>query len=117
MSPQRIVQLLVSFLALTVVALLSERSHTLAAITAVMPLKVTVALLFVFSDTGGDGALSADFCRTAALATIPTAMFLGACWVGLRQGWSLGRVVVMGYAVWLAAIGAYRGVEWWVRGG
>lgn len=104
MSSQRILQLLVSFVLLTVVALLSERSHTLVAFAAVMPLKVTIAVRlwspgFVFGDSGGEVALSADFCRTAALALIPTAMFLLACWLGLRRGWPLGRVVVVGYVV------------------
>jgi hypothetical protein len=43
MSTQRIVQVLISFAVLTVVALLSARERSLAAIAAVMPLKVTIA--------------------------------------------------------------------------
>ena len=117
MSTQRIVQLTLSFVVLTVVALLSERSRALAAIAAVMPLKVTIALFFVFSDTGGDRALSADFCRVALLALIPTAMYLLACWLGLGRSWPLGRVVAVAYGVWLASLGVYRGIEWWLRRG
>jgi len=121
-STQRIIQLAISFAVLTVVALLSERSRALAAIAAVMPLKVTIAKRlwspwFVFSDTGGDGALSADFCRVALLALIPTAMFLLACWLGLGKGWPLGRAMGVAYAVWLASLGVYRGIEWWLRRG
>ena len=115
MSTQRIVQLLISFAVLIVVALLSERSRALAAIAAVMPLKVTIALLFVFSDTGGDRVLAADFCRVALLALIPTAVFLLACWLGLGKSWPLARVVAVAYIVWLASLGVYRGIEWWLR--
>ena len=43
---------------------------------------------------------------------IPTMLFATACWFGFRQGWSLGRVLAVGYAVWLAAMGLYRLIEW-----
>ena len=115
MSSQRLIQLLLSFAVLTVVALLSERSHALSAITAVMPLKVTLALWFIFSDTGGDPALSASFCRTALIALIPTAIFLLACLLGFSRSWPLGRVLTVSYAIWLASVGVYRGLEWWLR--
>jgi uncharacterized membrane protein (GlpM family) len=114
-SSQRLIQLLLSFVVLTVVALLSERSHVLSAITAVMPLKVTIALWFIFSDSGGDPVLSSEFCRTALLALIPTAVFLLACVFGFSRTWPLGRVLLVGYAVWLVSVGAYRSVEWWLK--
>jgi uncharacterized membrane protein (GlpM family) len=117
MSTQRVIQLLLSFVVLAIVALLSERSRALAAIAAVMPLKVTIALFFVFTDTGGDRVLSADFCRVALLALIPTAMYLLACWLGLSKSWPLGWVVAVAYASWLLSLGVYRGIEWWLRRG
>lgn len=115
MSTQRIIQLLVSFILITVVAVLSERSRVLTSIAAVMPLKVALALWFVFADTGGDRVLSADFCRMALLALIPTAMFLVACWFALHRGWPVGWTIALGYAVWLVSLGLYRGTEWWIR--
>lgn len=115
MSSQRLIQLLISFVVLTIVALLSERSHTLSAIAAVMPLKVTIALWFVFSGSDGDLGLSAEFCRTALIALIPTAVFLGACISGFSRGWPLARVLGVSYAVWLVSIGIYRGFEWWLK--
>ena len=117
MSSQRLIQLLLSFVVLTIVALLSERSHALSAIAAVMPLKVTIALWFIFADSGGDLGLSSAFCRTALFALIPTAVFLLACVFGLSRAWPLGRVLGAGYTVWLVSVGIYRGLEWWLRRG
>ena len=117
MSPQKWLQLFISFVVLTIVALLSERSHFMSAVSAVMPLKVTIALWFIFGDTGGDLGLSADFCRTALIALVPTAIFLLACIFGLSRAWPLGRVLGVSYAVWLVSVGVYRGIEWWLRRG
>jgi uncharacterized membrane protein (GlpM family) len=115
MSTQRIVQLLISFVVITAIAFLSERSHVLASITSAMPVKLALALWFVFSDTGGDHVLSADFCRMSILALIPTMLFLAACWFALRRGWTLPQVIALGYAVWLLSVGVYRGIEWWIK--
>jgi hypothetical protein len=107
-------QLLISFLLITAIALLSERSRFMASIASAMPAKLALALWFVFSDTGGDRALTADFCRTTLFALIPTAMFLVGCWFALRQGWSLGWVIAFGYGVWLASVGVYWAIESWL---
>ena len=112
MSAQRIYQLLISFGILTAIAFISERSRVLASVVSVMPLNVTFALWFVSTSTGGDAAISADFSRMVTFGLIPTALFATACWFGFRQGWSLGRVLAVGYAVWLAAMGLYRLIEW-----
>jgi uncharacterized membrane protein (GlpM family) len=115
MSTQRIYQLLASFVILAVIAFVSERSHVLASVVSVMPLNVTIALWFISTSTGGDAAIAADFSRMVTFGLIPTMLFTTACWFGFRQGWSLGRVLTVGYAVWLAAMGIYRGIEWWLK--
>ena len=115
MSTQRISQLLVSFGILTAIAFISERSRVLAAVVSVMPLNITLALWFVSTNTGGDAAISANFSRMVTFGLIPTALFAAACWLGFRQGWSLSRVLIVGYAVWLTAMGLYRLIEWWLQ--
>jgi hypothetical protein len=115
MSIQRIYQLLVSFTVLAVIAFISGRSHVLAAVVSVMPLNITFALWFISTRTDSSAALLADYSRIATFGLIPTMLFTTACWFGFRQGWPFGRVVVFGYAVWLAAMGIYRGIEWWLQ--
>jgi hypothetical protein len=115
MSTQRICQLLVSFVTLAVIAFVSERSHVLASVVSVMPFNIAFGLWFVYTSSGGDTARSADFSRMVTFGLIPTILFTAACWFGFRQGWSFGRVLVLGYIVWLAAMGLYRGTEWWLQ--
>ncbi len=114
MSTQRIYQLLVACAVLTIIAFISAESRALASVLSTMPLNITFALWFVAGNTGGDTALAADFSRMVLLGLIPTALFAAACWFFFRQGWPVGRVLLASYGVWLAAIGVYRGVEWWL---
>jgi hypothetical protein len=115
MSTKNIYQLLVSCGVLTVIAVISERSHVLASVASVMPLNITFALWFVSTRADSSAALLADYSRMATLGLIPTMLFTTACWFGFRRGWPLGRVVIVGYAVWLATTGLYRGIEWWLQ--
>ncbi len=115
MSTQRIYQLLISFGIITTIAFISEKSRTLASVVSVMPVTVTLSMWFVFTSTGGNAALTSDFARMLVLGLIPTILFAVACWFGFRQGWPLARVLVVGYGVWLATMGVYRGIEWWLK--
>jgi hypothetical protein len=111
MSTQRICQLLVSFCIITIIAFLSERSRVLASIVTVVPLNITVGLWFIYTAVPGDAVAVAEFARMVLLGLIPTALFVVACRFGVRQGWPLWRVLVVGYAVWLAAMTVYRLVD------
>lgn len=114
MSTQRIVQLLISFASITVISLVSERSNVLAAIVAVMPINITVALWFIFTGSGGDAAVAADFARLAFLGLFPVMLFTITSWLCFRRGQSLRAVLVIAYAVWFAATVFYRVAERWV---
>ena len=113
MSTQRIVQLLISFAILTGVALISEKSRSLAGILAVLPINVTLALWLVASNNPDDSKLAADFSRMMLLGLLPGIVFLGVCWAAFRRGWSLPLAIGTGYVVWALAMGAYKGIEWW----
>ena len=115
MSTQRIYQLLLSFGVIAAIAYISEKSRVLASIVSVMPLNVTLALWFTYTNTDGNSTLSADFGRMLLFGLFPAVLFVVACWFGFRHGWPLGRVLVVGYAVWLAAMGLYRGIEWCLK--
>jgi hypothetical protein len=117
MSTQRIYQLLVAVCIITVIAFVSERSRSLAAVVSVMPVNITIALWFVFTSVDGDPGLMANFARMVMLGLIPTALFAVMCWFGFRQGWPLWRVLVTAYAVWLVTIGIYRFVDSWLTKG
>jgi hypothetical protein len=111
MSTQRIIQLVVAIGILIAIALVSERSRVAASILSVMPFNITIALWFVYSAVDGNPSLTAGFSRMVLLGLIPTALFVVACWIGLRHGWPLWQVLIVGYIVWIAAMGTYRIID------
>lgn len=117
MNTQRIVQLLIAISILIAIAFVSDRSRVAASILSVMPFNITIAIWFVYTGIEGDPVLTADFARMVLLGLIPTALFVVACWVGLRQGWPLWQVLAAGYAVWIAAMGVYRAIDAYVMSG
>jgi len=114
MSTQRIVQLLVAFASITVISLVSQRSSVLTSIVAVMPINTTAALWFIYTGSGGDSAVAADFARLAFFALIPVMLFTITCSLCFRRGWSLKAVLATGYGVWFTATVCYRAIERWV---
>ena len=117
MTTQRIYQLLISFAIITSIALVSDRSRVLASVLSVMPLSMTLGMWFVYAGADGGAAVTADFVRMVLFGLIPTALFTVVCWFGFRQGWSLGVVLVVGYSVWLLAMGFYRLIDGQLSGG
>ena len=115
--PQRILQLLISILVAAAIALASERSRVLASVFSVVPLNITIGLRFVFTGTDGTAALTADFARLVLFGLAPTALFVVACWFGIRQGWPLWRALAVRYVVWLSAMAIIRIFEWRVNRG
>jgi hypothetical protein len=99
----------------TAIAFVSDKSRVLASVLSVVPLNVTLALWFTYTNTDGNAVLSADFSRMVLFGLIPALFFVAACWFGFRHGSPLGRVLAVGYAVWLAAMGLYRAIEWGLK--
>jgi hypothetical protein len=117
MATQRIYQLLISFAIITSIALVSDRSRVLASVLSVMPLSMTLGMWFVYTGTSGGAAVTADFVRMVLFGLIPTALFTAVCWFGFRHGWPLWVVLLLGYSVWLLAMGLYRLIDGHFAGG
>ncbi len=101
---EKIVPVAVSVVIIVLVALVQERSRELAAIVAVMPLTVPLAAWIVFSASGGDHQQAARFVGSMFAAYLPTAVFVAALWVGLRQAWPFALTLAGAFAVWAALV-------------
>ena len=117
MTIQRVYQLLISFAIITAIALVSDRSRVLASVLSVMPLSMTLGMWFVYTGSNGGAGATADFVRMILFGLIPTAIFTVACWFGFRQDWPLWLVLVVGYLIWLLAMGCYRLIDSHLVGG
>lgn len=103
MSAQKALPVLTSIGIILVVAVLRDRSRTVAAIVATMPINVPLAL-WVVSAGGSDSPVLADFMRSALLSLIPSILWLGVVYWALRAGWAVWPAVGVGYVVWAVLI-------------
>ena len=81
------------------IAVLRERSESLAAITATMPMTVALALWIMYAQ-GTDQSAVVDFVKSMALGLVGSLGWLLVVWVGARAGWGLGRLLAAGYGAW-----------------
>jgi uncharacterized membrane protein (GlpM family) len=102
MSTDKVIPVLLSIVIIVLVAVVQEKSRTLAAIIATMPLTAPLAMWVVFSSTNGDHIKTSEFVGSMVSGVLATFMFIVACWLALRQRWPLPIVLLAGGAAWLA---------------
>lgn len=101
---QRIFPVLVSVAVIILVAVMQERSKLVAAITATMPLTVTLSLWIVYTAEDGDKTGVTRYAESLLVGGIPLLFFLAAVLFGARRGWSIVPLIVGGYAAWAAGL-------------
>ena len=104
--------MVISIAVIIAVTVLQERSKTVAALTATMPLTVALALWMVFSTNPG-AADRIAFAGGMVLGIGPTVGFLVAAWLATRAGWSIWGVIGSGYATWATLLLLATGVRRW----
>ena len=104
MKSQNIIPVLLSILAIILVAVLEKQSKLFAALTATMPLAAPLALWIVYSSNAGDKTAISQFSLSLLLGLLLTLAFLITVWLAARAGLKLVPMILIGYGVW--AIGA-----------
>lgn len=97
----KVLPVIVSIGVILIVAVLRDRSRTIAAIAATMPINIPLTIWIVTSgspDRDPDALI--DFIEGLLIGIIPTVLFLIAAYIAARLGWSLIAVLLAGYAVW-----------------
>lgn len=97
---QKWLPVVVSIVIIVVVALLRERSRTLAAILATMPINMVLALWIVLGAPDVNPQTMQSFVRSLLVGLVPTIVWLVVIDLGLRGGWSLVGSIAVGYTVW-----------------
>src|SRR5690606_40504280 len=101
---QRVLPVLISIGVIVMVALLRQHSRTLAAITAVLPINIPLALWIVYSGEQ-DSAEMVTFIEGLFIGIIPIFPFLLIAYYGARSGWGLVPMLVGGYIGWGVCFG------------
>jgi hypothetical protein len=87
---------------LTAVALISDRSNTLAGILSTAPINIPIALWIIWSKNASNYPDIELTSRSMLLGIISTACFIAVCWYGFSRRWSFALTIGAGYIVWAA---------------
>ena len=112
MTWQRLLPTAVSIGIILLVTFLRERSRSLAAIIAVTPVNIPLALWVVSTSVGNDATAMANFARGLLVGLIPALIWLTVVYLTLRAGWSLLPAIATSYVAWGVLIGIGYAVGW-----
>lgn len=102
----KMLPVVVSILIILAVAALRNYSRGFAAIAAVMPLNIPLGMWIVYAGAENKQQSMTEFNGVLLVNIVPTLIFMIVTWQGAKMGWSLGRLLVVGYAAWGVAMAA-----------
>ncbi|MFC1463503.1 MAG: hypothetical protein ACFLMY_01525 [Candidatus Brachytrichaceae bacterium NZ_4S206] len=114
MNFQKALPVLTSIAIIIGVAILRDRSRTLAAILATMPINIPLGLWVVFGGGDYDQEAAALFVRALVPGLLATIVWVIVVYGLLRLGLTLWLSILGGYAVWAALVFAFIRIGWLV---
>lgn len=102
---EKLYPVIISIALIIVLAILSEYSKTVAAISTTMPTKIPLALWIVYAAEHGNRQKMAEFNEGMFISILPTVLFILATWWASRASWGLIPMVTAGYVAWGISLG------------
>jgi hypothetical protein len=97
---QKVYPVITSIIIILIVAVLRERSRTLAAILGTMPINMPLVMWLVWSTPDVSQPVMVGFVRSLIIGMVPTLLWLAIVFLALRSGWGLFASLLCGYAAW-----------------
>lgn len=97
---QKALPIITSIVIILIVAVLRERSRTLAAILGTMPINMPLVMWIVWSTPDANQTVLVGFVRSLIIGMVPTLLWLAIVFFVLRSGWHLGIALLSGYVAW-----------------
>jgi len=97
---QKALPIITSIVIILIVALLRERSRTLAAIFGTMPINMPLVMWIVWSTPDTNQTAMVGFVRSLIIGMVPTLLWLAIVFIALRAGWGLLSALLSGYVAW-----------------
>ncbi len=99
------------FLTVSIIVFCSQigrKLPTLAGLIATAPITSLIVLLWLYSDSPGDFALMSGYTKGVLWGIIPTVLFFIAAYICFGRQFSIGIVLGVSFAVWLAAAAVHQ---------
>lgn len=94
----------ISIVILISVALLRERSRTLAAVLVTLPINIPLAMWIIAQGNGSSPKLVYDFARSTVAGLLITLVWVLIVFFALRAGWTLPAALGAAYGAWVVLI-------------
>lgn len=114
MNFQKALPVITSIAIIIGVAILRERSKTLAAILATMPINIPLGLWVVFGGDNYDQDAAALFVQALLPGLLATIVWVIVVYALLRLSMTLWMSILGAYAVWAALVFAFIRIGWLV---
>ena len=100
MTLQKSLPIITSIVIILIVAVLRERSRTLAAILGTMPINMPLVMWLIWSTPDTTQPIMLGFVRSLFIGMVPTMIWLAVVYLALRGGWHLWSALLSGYVAW-----------------
>ena len=100
---QTVIKIALSLAVILLAVGIGRKFPSLGGLIAVMPLTGLIALLWLYSDTGGDMVALQHYTQGALFGIIPTILFFAVAFFGFRKEWDLPVILCTGFGAWLTA--------------
>jgi len=97
---QKSLPIITSIVIILIVAVLRERSRTLAAILGTMPINMPLVMWLIWSTPDTTQPIMLGFVRSLIIGMVPTMLWLAIVFLALRGGWTLWSAILAGYIAW-----------------
>lgn len=117
MEWEKILPVVISIIVIIFVAIVSDSSKTIAAVTATMPLTAPLSLWIVYAAEQGDKTATSDYALGMFIGIIPTVLFIIVAWMLARNGLKLLPIIGGGYVAWALSLGLILLGQRWLGNG
>lgn len=104
LTMKKMLPVLISIAIIISVALLRERSRTLAAVLVTLPINIPLAMWIIAHDNGSSPKLVYDFARSTVVGLLITLVWVLIVFFTLRAGWTLPAALGAAYGAWAVLI-------------
>jgi len=94
-------KLILSNLIIVSCVLIGKRFPSLSGLIAAMPLTTLIVLIWLYSDSNGDGRVITTFVEGVFWGIFPTMIFFAVAWFCLRRGLPFIPTVAISFSAWL----------------
>ena len=101
---KKMLPVLISIAIIISVALLRERSRTLAALLVTLPINIPLSMWIVALGNGNNPKILHDFTRASVIGLLITLVWIFIVFFALRAGWTLPMAIGAAYGVWVVLI-------------